>query len=404
MARKQRRMTRSQMRDAQLVRASRVDVPPRADVCVIGGGAAGLVASIVCAERKLSVVVLERDLECGRTILATGNGRCNMANATLDPERYNDPEFVCSVCGDGWLQDVHRFFRDCGLAWTQKAEGRLYPMSRQAASVREVLLERAGRAGAVLAPARTATTIRLTGSGFEVRFTDGFGGHTEWALGTHRMVLATGGNATLDLSRDLGLVASPFRPLLCPLTCESMHVDLAALDGRRVHADAHLLSDGNLVARESGEVLFRRYGVSGIAVFNLSRHAEPGDMLELDLIPELSEHDALELANHTLAGILDPVVAQALLDTAGSSAAAVTLAKRLPLRVTGLRTEDGAQVRRGGLVCEQFDPTTLEAHSVPGFYACGEALDVDGPCGGFNLAWAWKSGMVAGMATGGTSL
>ncbi len=404
MARKQRRMTRTQMRDAQLVRASRIDVPPRADVCVIGGGAAGLVAGIVCAERGSSVVVLERDLECGRTILATGNGRCNMANATLDPECYNDSEFVHAVCGNDWLQDVGRFFRDCGLAWTQEAGGRLYPMSRQAASVREVLLERAGRASVVLAPARTATAIRRTGSGFEVRFTDGFGNHAEWTLGTQRVVLATGGNATLDLARDLGLAASPFRPLLCPMACESMHVDLAALDGRRVHANAHLLRRGNLVARESGEVLFRRYGISGIAVFNLSRYAETGDMLELDLIPELSEHDALELAAHTLAGILDPVVAQALSETVGTSSAAVTLAKRFPLRVTGLRTEDGAQVRRGGLVCEQFDPTTLEAHSVPGFFACGEALDVDGPCGGFNLAWAWKSGMVAGMATGGTSL
>ena len=145
--------SRAQRKEALAAAAAAVKVPERCDVAVIGGGAAGLVAATVAAEAGASVVVYERELECGRTILATGNGRCNFANEDLDAERYNDPAFVRAVCGDAWLSDVLGFWRGCGLAWTSEG-GRLYPASLQAASVRNVLLERCRRAGVVLACGR----------------------------------------------------------------------------------------------------------------------------------------------------------------------------------------------------------------------------------------------------------
>ena len=114
---KRRSPSRAKQRAALEREAAGVRVPPQADVCVVGGGAAGLAASIVAAERGARVVVLERELACGRTILATGNGRCNFANTHLDPSRYNEPGFVAATCGDRWLDDVLGFLEAWGLAW-----------------------------------------------------------------------------------------------------------------------------------------------------------------------------------------------------------------------------------------------------------------------------------------------
>ena len=172
---------------------------------------------------------------------------------------------------------------------------------------------------------------------------------------------------------------------------------LGELDGRRAHVVARLVRDGREVAREVGEVLFRPYGLSGIVVFDLSRHARPGDVVSLDLTCGLDRERARELAGAagSCAGVLDPVIAGAL----GQDA----LDQALDLRfvVQGPAEPERAQVTRGGLLTGQFDPATLEARERPGLFACGEALNVDGACGGFNLAWAWKSGLVAGRAAAG---
>ena len=149
-----RRVSRAAQREALLAQAAKIEVEKSYDVVVIGGGAAGLVAAIsaICAaEDDASVLVLERDLECGRSILATGNGRCNFSNVELDAEAYNDAEFGSAVFGGDALQDILGFFRDCNLRWGLEG-ARLYPMSRKAASVRNVLLARAEAAGVTLAP------------------------------------------------------------------------------------------------------------------------------------------------------------------------------------------------------------------------------------------------------------
>ena len=180
--------------------------------------------------------------------------------------------------------------------------------------------------------------------------------------------------------------------MLCALACEApAGVTPADLDGRRAHVNARLLRDGSEVARGTGEVLFRSYGLSGIVVFDLSRTARPGDVIALDLTSGMDGARARALARAAggLAGLLDPVIASALGDD-------VEAARDLRFTVRGPAEPERAQVTRGGLLTAQFDQKTLEARGLPGLFACGEALDVDGACGGFNLAWAWKSGLVAG--------
>ncbi|MEE1372316.1 MAG: aminoacetone oxidase family FAD-binding enzyme [Parolsenella sp.] len=400
---------RAREREQALAAAAGVALPKRADVTVIGGGASGLACAITAAEAGASVVVLERDLACGRTILATGNGRCNFANAELDPARYRNPEFVSAVMGDpaAALEGILGFFAGCGLVWAEE-EGRLYPRSRQAASVRNVLLARAARAGVTFAPAREVTSLKHHTASWRVRFDQAWDGCSA-SFDAGAVVVASGGGSALV--RGLGVSVADESPVLCALAAVGPAPSLLdALDGRRARCVASLTRGGRVVFREAGEVLFRPYGLSGIVSFDLSRRAHLGDMVELDLAPDVGawEVDTL-VASHSgeataLDGILDPVIAAELIALAGGPGAdglawrVAPLVKGLPFRVTGLADEAHAQVTRGGIDISALSADTLAIAGASGLFACGEAIDVDADCGGFNLAWAWSSGLRVGDA------
>lgn len=415
------RESRAAQRQRQLEEALRVKVPDRTDVVVVGGGAAGLVAAITAAEADAQVVVLERDLSCGLPILVTGNGRCNFANVQLDVRRFNCPEFVGAVCGPRWLENVLDFFRTCGMRWCLE-DDRLYPVSRQAASVRNVLLARAREAGVVLAPACEVVGLMHDGSTARVSYRTTAGEESQLEAGA--VVVATGGGDA-DWLEGLGLPLVPSSPVLCPLACEPS--PLSELDGRRVHARVMLSSEGSFFPswQERGEVLFRSYGLSGIVIFDASRRAGRGDLLELDLVPDLNQSELRMLVDQfasgdfsegCLDGVLDPAIACVLERLArerwhidwperrvptSDSEALMMLVKSLPAVVVGPTDVEHAQVMRGGLATGSFDLATLAARECPWLFACGEALDVDADCGGYNLGWAWKSGMVAGEAAAG---
>ncbi|MCH4229361.1 MAG: NAD(P)/FAD-dependent oxidoreductase [Atopobiaceae bacterium] len=383
-------------------KAAGTAVPDACDVCVVGGGAAGIVAAIASAEAGATTVVLEAAPEAGRTILATGNGRCNFCNADLDPARYNDPAFVGAVMGADPLHDVLGLFADSGLIWTVE-DGRYYPRSLCATSVRDVLLARAEAAGVVMACARPVGRVSHDAGGMCVGYEGSFSPGTSHVLHAATVIVATGGTSVPQ-----GLEGSvvPRSPVLCSLSCTTPMVDLARLDGRRVRGEARLLRAGTPIYHESGEVLLRTYGISGIVTFDLSRRASAGDVIELDLVPEL---DDTSLAAHvrahgSLDGALDPMVASELARHTHDPAELAHAAKHLTLLVDGPADAEHAQVTRGGLATRCFSASTLASHEEPTLFACGEALDVDADCGGFNLAWAWTSGMVAGRSAAATAL
>ena len=253
-------------------------VPDNIDVAILGGGAAGLCAAITAAEAlgaNKRVAVFEKALESGRTILATGGGRCNFTNADLSFENFSHPEFVQAVCRDKgtFLADILSFFRSSGLAWATEDEGRMYPLTRQASSIQSLLLRRAQKAGVQFALGRKVTSVNPQHNGFTVTFQECFAGEKTYKVHASSVVLATGGLTTAELAENLDLQTTSLRPGLCALTCTPEPP--ASLDGKRVRAQAALLRDGNVLKQESGELLFRPFGLSGIMIFNLSRTALP---------------------------------------------------------------------------------------------------------------------------------
>lgn len=397
----------TRVKERQAAQAQRIKqaqaflVPENIDVAILGGGAAGLCAAIAAAEglgANKRVVVFEKALESGRTILATGGGRCNFTNADLSFENFSHPEFVQAVCKskDTFLADILSFFRTSGLAWATEDEGRMYPLTRSASSIQSLLLRRAQKAGVQFALGREVTSVKSQNNGFTIGFQECFGGENTHEVRASSVVLASGGLANTKLAESLKLETTSLRPGLCALTCTPQPP--ASLDGKRVRAHAALLRDGTVLKQESGELLFRPFGLSGIMIFNLSRTALPCDVLEIDLLPQLTEEEvAAAVEAHTTDGLLDPQIA-AYLGTNDSVEATVAKAHKMTFTVTGASTKVVPQVCVGGISTDQVDTSTLETRGVPGLFIAGEALDIDAQCGGFNLSWAWKSGMVAGLA------
>ena len=405
-------------------------------IAIIGGGASGLAAAVAAAERAraegraVRVKVYEASDKIGRPILASGNGRCNLSNLHIDAAVYRNEAFVSEALAafeqraDAWYagggaapNGVMRFFQAHGLMWRSEDDGRLYPQANKASSVLDVLAHALDALGVEVRLA-SAVEVAEQPAGSSGRFMLRMrGGAIEHA---DAVVLACGGQVA---ARMVG-AALPFAdpvPVLGPIATDPRYVK--PLDNIRVKCAASLLRSGSVVARERGELLFRKYGVSGIMVFNLSRLMQPGDALAIDLLPDVPEGATAELLRcraralegtlggaiswaDLLCGILLSPVADAVLQRAGlrgqdalTEEAVTELAELLrafTLECRGIGDERSCQVHRGGFAVEAVDATTMQVRAVPRLHITGEALDVDGPCGGFNLHWAFATGILAG--------
>lgn len=412
------------------------------DVLVIGGGASGLAAAITAARAGKSVCIVERDVACGLKLLATGNGRCNLSNESIDFQRYNHPAFVESVMSPRPEQELGSFFSSLGIMTTSE-EGRLYPRSLRAESVRDALLNACNHLGITLIcganvasafkapegwtlqidrPARALKAKKHDDRKTEVRSLRKALADTprkNETLQAKAVIIATGGSPA-DIAKTFNLSLTPQRPVLCPVSASVFgdQTALKTLDGLRVRARLTLTRNHEELWREDGEVLFRTFGISGVAAFNLSRRVQRGDTILLDVFPDLSKDELLDMLNQRvellggfsprdprwLDGMLAPqfshVVCTAFEQCHPGSYDVihlVSILKHFKLLVEGTTEERSAQVTRGGVPIEIVSAPNLCVSNAAGapLYICGEALDIDADCGGFNLAWAWISGIRA---------
>jgi predicted Rossmann fold flavoprotein len=389
-----------------------------------------MTAALSASRRGAKVVLLEQHPRAGRKLLATGNGRCNLMNASDPAGRYfgGGADAAVGLLRRYTYERLRDHWESLGLICREERDGRVYPASGRAASVVDVLRSRVSGAGVELTTGRAVTDILREPGGFAVRFDGG-------EVRADRVVIATGGKAAVNdgdatgyaLLGRLGVPVTELSPALAPIRVEPS--DIRGLKGVRVRAALTLARGGKEIASEMGEILFSDGYVSGIAAMGLARHVTRGDgravgddrprELRVDLMPERSADEwrrwfesrvyaSGESAQDVLRGLVHPGIARRLLAAvhADATSAAIDapwggigrMLRDWRLRVTGVGGFRDAQATAGGAGLEAFDGETLECKAVPGLFAAGETLDIDGACGGFNLMWAWASGIAAGEA------
>ena len=394
---------------------------------IIGGGASGMAAAIAASENQnAQVIVLERQARVGRKLLATGNGRCNLTNMNATAQAYHgdDPGFAASALRAMDVESTLAWFLNLGLFTVAEDSGRVYPYSDQANSVVDVLRFGLQRENIQLKTAFEVTRIRKDGNGFRIE-------SAEESLHCDRVIIACGGLAGTKLGgsmsgykllRSFGHRVTRLRPALVQL--KSTWHGCVALKGVRANCHADIMHNGAVSSSGSGEIQFTDYGISGPVVFEISRDvcAAPGSWsCLLDLLPDISADQLFQEltrracgalpAEELLTGILHNRLGKVLVSAAGIRPQKLgcdlsgdelhelcRLVKGLELPLTEPMGMDSAQVTAGGIRTEDFEEATMESRLVPGLYACGEVLDIDGDCGGFNLQWAWSSGILAGRS------
>lgn len=399
-------------------------------ILVLGGGAAGIAAAIAAAEQgsgAVKVTLLERNPRIGKKLLATGNGRCNLDHDVVRLEDYftSDRETLAQMLKAIEPGGVGKWFARHGLMVTVDEAGRVYPYSNQAADVLNLLLYWLEKLGVTV---RTDCNVagvepgKVTLDSGEELFADAvicaFGGSAGPQFGTD--------GAGVLMLRKLGCKATALYPCLVPLKCKKTQI--VGLSGIRVKCDAALYDGEKLIHAESGEVQFTDYGLSGIAVMQLSGHLGQQRKLRkghirLDLFPKFETWEYLAMylkkragdlpgasVEQYMTGLLNKRVAAAVwksLELGEVSRRADSLSAReweslahglknwcfTDLEDTGWKN---AQTTGGGVRLACLEPESFMLKDCPGVYVVGETVDCAGACGGFNLHFAFGSGIIAG--------
>lgn len=400
---------------------------------IVGCGASGMAAAISAGIYENDIVILERNAVAGKKICATGNGKCNFTNLSFNETdlRGCDTKKAYSIYSRFSNIDTIDFFAGLGIP-NHERNGYCYPHSGQASSVRDALLYKIEELGINVFYDTRVTGIEHQNSLFTLKTTNGY-------FSCSKLILATGGQAQHCFGTDgsiyyyakkLGHTIIEPLPALVGLTLDDY--SLKELAGVRHEAEISLKIDDSEAYREYGEIIFSKTGISGIPVMNSSRFAaealEQGKKVDicLDFFKDYTLEGLYEFIEHhyqnsnlsvktSLTGVLNNKLIEVILNKSGvkkdctrrdektfeSLGRIAELMKGLSFRVTGTNGFDNAQCTAGGIPLDEINSETLESLKCDGLYMTGELLDIDGKCGGYNLQWAWTTGVIAGAYAGG---
>ena len=397
------------------------------ELCIAGGCASGLAAAVNAAQKHpgIKIAVLEKLPRTGKKLLVTGNGRCNLTNINAKAKDYNNPSFV-QPCFEKYSPEaVISFFNGLGLLTYSDSAGRVYPRSNTASGVLDALRFACDKYGIDIYTETPVSSVQKKDGRFII----------ESEFVCDKFIIATGGKASSSqgsdgsgytLAKAFGHSITPLYPSLVPVNTKPDEV--RGLKGIRAAGVRLTFTSRDVTAVSEGELLFTENGISGICAMELASAAEealkkrlPAE-ITVDFLPEMTHEELKKYLTETsvskagqpidafLTGILPKQIGIAVLKRAqiylggadteeisdGMANAIAAEIKEFRLTVTGTRGFENAQVTKGGADTSQINPATLESKLVPGLYFCGEILDIDGLCGGYNLQWAFASGLLAG--------
>jgi len=398
-------------------------------IAIIGGGAAGLMAALTAARAGADVTVYEHNNSVGKKILASGNGRCNIVNTTAYVQDYfgTDPGFAAYTLETMPFQSFEKFCLSIGLLLDVKEDGRCYPLSNEAKSVVTAFSEAVAKAGVTILAEERVTQIEKEGKQFAVT--------SDKTAGTYdRVLIATGSEAAPQLgatddgyrfAKAFGHTVEPTYPSLVQLHVDSdIHHKMA---GVKTLAEVTLYLNGKPEEKVTGDILFTNYGISGLAILDISQRASSAladyqqVTVGLNLLPRFNRQTlaaTLEklfasvpgyTLEQALCGMLSTKIVTYLLKSARLEPAAsvstlnTKSVKKLAHQIQDWRFEivethgfKHAEVSGGGVSTAQIDNKTMESKLVKGLYFAGEVIDIVGRRGGYNFNFAWASGMIAG--------
>ncbi len=400
------------------------------NMIIIGAGAAGLCAAIVNARAGQRVTLLEQNNKIGKKILVSGNGKCNIDNKYININRFHsqNPKFIEKILEGYDFDMVEKFFTSIGLELVEGKEGKIFPMSLQASSVVELLEYEAKRVGVQIVCDCAVTSIDKGNDTFTLETTQGTKTCKKLLLasGSPAAPQLGGSNSGYAFATKMGHSLIPRHPSLVQLCSEETWVKGCA--GVKISGVAKLYANGEYITEKKGDLLFTNYGISGLAILDLSREVSTRLAnfnyceLSLDLMPELSKEKLTNLLLKRveegsekplilwLQGIINKKLIAIIVEQSKCKMKVendlnrkeinklVHSIKNLKLSINDTKGFTGAEVATGGIDTTEVCSQTMESKVVPNLFFAGEILDVDGDRGGFNFHFAWATGMRADIS------
>lgn len=382
---------------------------------IVGGGASGLLCAVELLRLKnllngSQIAIIEKNDRVGKKLIATGNGQGNLCNQDLSKRHYHGNSFFIKSFFDGAKDiNIQDYLTKLGIPLTTAKDGKQYPISKQASAVLDVIRAFLESKGCTIVTGETVEQINGKDGDFTLK--------TEKNIyRAKKIVLAFGGKAgkqfgtdgtSYMLAQGLGHDITPLYPSLVQLKTETEKIK--GLKGLKENANVIALDGENILCQSVGEVLFTEYGISGNAVFQISGYLAKAKKprVKIEFLPDYSLEQTVELltqrqkieylqSEQMLVGILNKRIGQAVIKNAKTTAPSdiANALKNFTLNVTGNLGFNYAQVTKGGVNTEQINPYNLESLKKKGVYIVGEALDVDGDCGGYNLSFAFVSAII----------